>query len=261
MSGTSIRLGQLFADSGRAFITAYDHGTTLQLPLDGAAPRDVLSTIVEAGPDGVLLSPGLLSANADLFARRGAPVPIARLDWTIIDDDWIAQAGEHHRVVCSPVEALHAGAGAVCMYLIGGPEPGAMFPDNLASVAAAAHEASAVGIPLIVEATLWGSRHTDKRDPAALAHVCRMAYEAGADAIKTEYTGDVDSMRDVIRSVDVPVLTLGGAKGDADVVQQAARDAVAAGASGLIFGRNVWNADDPAGMTAALLAAVHDDQQ
>ena len=87
--------------------------------------------------------------------------------------------------------------------------------------------------------------------------MCRIAYELGADAIKTEYTGDVESMRQVIRSVGVPVLTLGGAVGAADAVEAAARDAIAAGASGLIFGRNVWAAEDPITVTKNLLDIVH----
>ena len=257
MTGTAVRLGRLFRASGRSFITAFDHGTTLRMPLSGPGPREVLSTIVEGGPDGVLLSPGMLATNADLFAVRGAPVPVVRADWTVVDDAWKAESGEFHRVVITPAEAAVMGAGAICMYLIGGPATGAQFADNVAAVAQAAHEARRVGIPLIVEATLWGSRHTDKKDPEALQHVCRMAYELGADAIKTEFTGDVGSMRQLIASVGVPVLTLGGAVGEANAVESAARDAIAAGAKGLIFGRNVWGADDPVGTTKKLLDVVH----
>ena len=257
MTGTAIRLGRLFRASGRSFITAFDHGTTLRMPLSGPAPREVLSTIVDGGPDGVLLSPGMLVSNADLFARRGAPVPVVRADWTVVDEDWKADSGEFHRVVVTPAEAAAMGAGAICMYLIGGPATGEMFAGNVAAVAKAAHEAGRVGLPLIVEATLWGTKHTDKKDPEALAHMCRIAYELGADAIKTEFTGDVESMRQVIRSVGVPVLTLGGAVGAADTVEAAARDALTAGASGLIFGRNVWAAEDPATTTKNLLEIVH----
>ena len=257
MTGTAIRLGRLFRASGRSFITAFDHGTTLRMSMSGPGPREVLSSIVDGGPDGVLLSPGMLSSNADLFARRGAPVPVVRADWTVIDEDWKADSGEFHRVVVSPAEAAALGAGAICMYLIGGPATGEMFAGNVAAVAKAAHEAGRVGLPLIVEATLWGTKHTEKKDPEALQHMCRIAYELGADAIKTEFTGDIESMRQVIRSVGVPVLTLGGAVGAADTVEAAARDAITAGASGLIFGRNVWGSDDPVGTTKKLLDVVH----
>ena len=78
MTGTALRLGRLFRESGRSFVTAFDHGTTLRMPMPGPGPREVLSTIVDSGPDGVLLSAGMLATNADLFARRGAPVPVVR---------------------------------------------------------------------------------------------------------------------------------------------------------------------------------------
>ena len=70
MTGTALRLGRLFRASGRSFVTAFDHGTTLRMPLAGPGPREVLSTIVDSGPDGVLLSAGMLATNTDLFARR-----------------------------------------------------------------------------------------------------------------------------------------------------------------------------------------------
>ena len=38
----------------------------------------------------------------------------------------------------------------------------------------------------MVEATVWGSWITESRDPDLLAHICRIAGEIGADAIKTE---------------------------------------------------------------------------
>ncbi|MER3438253.1 MAG: fructose-bisphosphate aldolase, partial [Chloroflexota bacterium] len=98
-----------------------------------------------------------------------------------------------------------------------------------------------VGLPLIVEAVLWGSQIDNKKDPERLAFACRMAVELGADAIKTEYTGDPVTMRQIIETCPAPVLVLGGAKSDsvADVLE-ATRGAMEAGARGVIYGRNVW---------------------
>lgn len=258
MTGTQIALGRLFQPgSGRSFITAFDHGTNLRVPASFGSPVGMLGKIVEGGPDGVLLAPGMLRAGAHLFAHRGAPVPVLRADWTVIDDTWKRAAGEHYKVMLSPGEAFAMGAGAIVMYLIMGPADGEVFADNVAQVARAAQEAHRVGMPIIVEATLWGTRHADKHDAAALQHACRMAFELGADAIKTEYTGDVESMRGIIGSVDVPVLTLGGAEGERADVIRAAKDALTAGASGLIFGRNVWNTPDPVATGRELVQIVH----
>lgn len=259
MTATQIALGKLFnPDSGRAFVTAFDHGTTVKLG-PTAPPMEVLEKIVAGGPDGVLVSPGMLRAGSRFFARRGAPVPVLRTDWTVVNEDWKQESGEHYRVLMSPSDAQGLGAGAICMYLVMGPAEGTQFADNVEQLAKAAVEAHRVGMPLIVEVTLWGSRYTDKKDVNALAHGCRMAYEFGADVIKTEYTGDAASMRSIVDSVAVPVLTLGGARGDKDAVIAAARGAIAGGASGLVFGRNVWQADDPVVMAAELRAIVHEE--
>ena len=99
---------------------------------------------------------------------------------------------------------------------------------------------------------------TDKKDPDLLAYCCRIGVELGADAIKTEYTGDPETMRAVVNECPVPVLTLGGARdASEEAVVEAARGAIEAGARGIIFGRNVWQADDPVRMSASLREAVH----
>ena len=143
------------------------------------------------------------------------------------------------------------------MYLVFGPEDGDVFADNVRAIGETAREAHRAGIPLIVESVLWGSRAADRRDPDLLAYVCRMAAELGADVIKTEYTGDPETMAGVIDGCPVPVLTLGGSRSGPEEAVESARGAIGAGARGIVFGRNVWQADDPAKMSARLREAVH----
>jgi DhnA family fructose-bisphosphate aldolase class Ia len=258
MSGADIRLGRLFdRESGRSFITAFDHGASLRVPPESGNGVEMVEKIIAGDPDGILVTPGLLKRSSHLFAFRGAPVPIVRADWTTLDER-TKDLGEHYRVILDPSDAAALGAGAVVMFLIHGPEEGEMFADNVQAIADAASEAREVGLPLIVEATLWGSRIEDRKDPDLLAYACRMAAELGADAVKTEYTGDPASMAEVARGCPVPVLTLGGAKsGSEEAVVEAARGAIEGGAKGIIFGRNVWMADDPVAMSKSLRDVVH----
>ena len=256
-----MKLGRLFnRESGRAFITAFDHGVTIGAPAGGEDAIGVVRTIVEGcRPDAVLLGPGLLALTSHLFAFRGAPAPIVRADW-IQNDPRLFALGlpEAYRVVCTPRHAAELGADAFIMFLILGPESGEQFADNVRAVAKAAEEAHQVGLPLIVEAVLWGSRIEAKKDPELLAYACRTAAELGADAIKTEWTGDRASMAQVIAVCPTPVLVLGGAKSpDPNAVLQATRDAMAAGARGVVYGRNVWQADDPVGIASGLRDIIH----
>jgi DhnA family fructose-bisphosphate aldolase class Ia len=72
-----------------------------------------------------------------------------------------------------------------------------------------------------------------------------MAAELGADLIKTEYSGDPDSMRTVVRSCPVPILVLGGSRSGSDEdVLRVARDIAKTGAAGVFFGRNVFQAEN-----------------
>jgi DhnA family fructose-bisphosphate aldolase class Ia len=256
--GYQLRLGRLFdAGSGRSFVTAIDHGVTLGVPPGAEDAVATIERIIAGGPDAVLLSPGMLAKAAHLFAHRGAPSPIVRADF-FINHPYVNEHGEHYRVLITAADAAAMGAEAIVLFLMLGSGGEAMFADNVAAVGRTAQEAHRVGLPLIVEAVLWGSRIDDKKDADRLAFACRLAAELGADAIKTEYTGDVASMRRVIAGCPAPVLVLGGAKSNSsDALLAATRDAMAAGAKGVIYGRNVWQADDVVGISRQLREVIH----
>ena len=77
-----------------------------------------------------------------------------------------------------------------------------------------------------------------------------MAAENGADIVKTFYTGERESFRKVIRSCYVPVLVLGGPKTHGDrAFLESIRDALDAGAAGVVIGRYVWQAASPTSNT------------
>ena len=61
------------------------------------------------------------------------------------------------------------GAMLVLMFLMVGASSGELFADNAAAVAKAAQEAHRIGLPLIVESVLWGSRIDDKKEADRLA--------------------------------------------------------------------------------------------
>ena len=150
------------------------------------------------------------------------------------------------------------GASAITMLLIVGTSDGATFSSNARQVASHVQAARRVGMPVIVESVLWGARMEDKRDPELLAFGARVAAEFGADAIKTPYTGDPESMRQVVSGCPVPVLVLGGVRSsDPDAVLEATRGALDSGAKGVVYGRNVWQADDPVLMCGLLRDVIH----
>ncbi len=194
-----------------------------------------------------------------MFAFRGAPVAILSTDWIINDPRLAAlQQGEAYRVISTPRHALELGADAVIMFLVMGVEQGGMFADNVQAVAHAGEAAYRLGLPLIVEATLWGSRISNRKDADLLAFACRTAAELGAAAIKTEWTGDRATMADIINGTPVPVFVLGGAKAPTpEPLLAATREAIAVGARGVAYGRNVWQAADPSAVASELRQIIH----
>ena len=258
MQGAELRMGRLFnRESGRSFMAAFDHGLTLKVPPEAGRALEIVEKLVSCEPEGIFISPGMLSRSGHLFAFKGAPAPILRADWAFLDER-VEHLGEQYRVLCTPQDAAALGAEAVVMYLILGVADGAVVADNAQAVAGGAREAHRVGLPLIVETVLWGSSISDQRDPDLLAFGCRMAAELGADVIKTEYTGDPETFAPVVEGCPAPVLVLGGPKTDSEEdLVETTRGAMEAGAKGVVYGRNIWQADDPARVAGAVREVVH----
>lgn len=260
MSGVDLRLGRLFDEaSGRAYIVAIDHGLTFGAQPGNDRGIEIVERSLAGRPDGVLISPGLLARSAPLFGHRGAASAIVRTDF-IAGDERLKHYGDLHRVLCTPREAAGLGADAVIMYLVLGVRDGDTLADNVTAVARTAAEAHEVGLPLIAEVVAWGSQAHDRRDADLLTFGCRIAVEAGADAIKTEYTGDPESMSRLVQACPAPVMVLGGAKLDSpEALYDMTRGALGAGVAGVVYGRNIWQADDPVEVADAIRSIVHED--
>ncbi len=90
------------------------------------------------------------------------------------------------------------------------------------------------------------------------AHAVRLAFELGCDAAKTTWTGDAASFSMVTSAVPIPVLVAGGpASGDASTILEMVEQALAAGASGVCMGRQVFAHPNPEAMATALVMMVH----
>lgn len=257
MAGTVSRLGRLFRrDSRKSFMVAFDR-TLLEGPSAHASDaRAALAKIVAAAPEAVLIGPGLIKQCGDLFAFAGAPAIVARIDLPLVAE--FRQAGtEIYRLACEPEHAAALGADAVVMCLIDGFEDPENTARNLTAVAETARRCHAVGLPLIVEAVLWGGRNEDQQDAAKLAAVSRIAAELGADLIKTQYPGSAEGMRRITAGCPVPVLVLGGKAASGEAVEGFTRGALEGGARGVIYGRNVWQREDAAEMAATIRRLVH----
>ena len=97
-------------------------------------------------------------------------------------------------------------------------------------------------------------------DVELLKQCARVATELGADIVKTNYTGDIDSFREVTRGALAPVVIAGGPKMDSDEkLLQMVKDSIEAGGKGVSIGRNVFQHRNVVGITRAISSIVLDD--
>lgn len=249
--------------SGRTIVVAVDHGLFMG-PIPGTQDLPgLLRQLVQGGADAIQLTPGQAEHHAAIFAGRRAPALVVRLDSTNLwrKGDLKPQPG-FWTPVSSPRRALQLGAHvAVCFLLYGWEDDGAEA-SNLAQVGMWAEECSDLGLPLMVEPLPIPPRVADENDAAFVALGVRIAAEAGASLIKANYTGQVASFRQIVAGCPVPVLARGGPKApsEAEYADQV-RGVVQAGGRGLVVGRNVFQAEDPAEALRKLARLVHDPSQ
>ena len=87
----------------------------------------------------------------------------------------------------------------------------------------------------------------------------RQAVELGADVIKADPTDDVEVYHKIVEAAGgIPVLVRGGGKASDEEILGRTEALMKQGISGIVYGRNVIQHSDPAGMVAALMAIVHE---
>jgi fructose-bisphosphate aldolase, class I len=258
VNGPELRTRRLFnKDSGRAYVVAIDHGMLFGVQEGSEDAVRAVERCLATEPDGLFISPGLLAKTGHLFAHRGAASPIVRLDFLTIHEHTKAY-GDKHRLLCTPARAAALGADAVVMYFMFGASESETFADNLSAMSAAIEDAHQLGLAFIAEVVNWGSNAQNRRDADLLTYGSRLAAELGADIIKTEYTGGPKTIGELVAGCPAPVLVLGGAKVDSeDALLEMTRDALGAGVAGVIYGRNIWQADDPSRVGRAVRSLVH----
>ena len=130
--------------------------------------------------------------------------------------------------------------------------------DNVAVFSEVVRQKEKLGIPLIGEC--YVVEHMDltgKQLKEKVKRVTRVMVELGADLIKCFLTEDFG---EIVENTPVPIFTIGAEKLDTDLaVLKKAYDSVSQGARGIIFGRNIFMADDPVKLVKALNEVINKD--
>lgn len=252
---------------GRSFVTTLAHGL-LRGPIpDEGRPADLgplAEALATAGVDGLVVSPGFLQANVRHLAGRSAPAIVLCVDWTNQFRPANGALGfpeGRTTSVASVEDAARLGADAVMTYLFIGSDDPAVEAEEVRRNAAVSRACEQFGIVRIIETMARGARMSpeDEQRTDLVALHSRIAYEIGCDLVKTEWTGSVESFTRVVEACPAPILVAGGPKlSKPSGALRLAADAIAAGAAGVVFGRNVVQADDPIAVASSIVGVVHE---
>lgn len=259
--GKKTRLRRVLFDhglrNGTAFFLPYDQGLE-HGPRDFFAnpqagdPAYIVKLAVAGGFNGIAVQIGLAEKFYWDYAGE-VPLVLKLNGKTDIPSDAEALSPVH----ASVEDAVRLGADAVGYTLyVGSPAQEADF----AQYRTVRADAQRLGMPLIVWAYPRGSAIEAKggKDSFyAVDYAARTASELGADVVKVnfphpekrasvkpEYDAEFSTQQaidTVVRSANrTLVLVSGGTRAGDEVMLEKARESMEAGATGLIFGRNVW---------------------
>jgi len=261
--GKRFRLGRIFRDDEKTFVITMDHGVDLG-PVKGL--EDIKATVkkVLAGdhkPDAILMNPSMIRlCHEEIVGKLGV---IARLDGTATT---MGPDITDYRLFSSVEEALVGGADAVATMAFIGVQRESQNSEKIGKVS---QECERWGMPHVVEAlppeiVEYHFKPEAKRQWPNLDHVKfvnRVAAELGADVVKSYYTGNPDTFKEVVKCCPVPIIVLSGpGAGDPAGLLRIVRDVMDVGAKGVIMGRNVWGHKDPAAMVKAISKMVHEGE-
>ncbi len=260
------RLNRLFnSRSGRALDVAVDHGFFGESAfITGIEDMGaVVDTLVAANPDAIQLTLG----QARLLQQRPGrdkPALVLRTDVANVYGNPLDSTLFSHHFPHAIEEAVRLDAVAVCVNLLQLPGRPDIREACILSIMALRREATRYGMPLMVEPLVMqdnaasGGYMVDG-DITKITTLVRQARELGADLIKADPCDHVEDYHKVIEVAgDVPVLVRGGGRVDDRTLLERTVAVLAQGAQGIVYGRNVVQHESPSGITAALMAVLHD---
>ncbi|ADB57880.1 2-amino-3,7-dideoxy-D-threo-hept-6-ulosonate synthase [Archaeoglobus profundus] len=249
--GKRIRIERIInRETGNTVIVPMDHGVSMG-PIEGLRDMPkIINAVAEGGANAVVLHKGMV-----VHGHRGYGKDIG-LIVHLSGSTSLSPDPNEKVLVCSVEEAIRLGADAVSVHINIGSKTEAEQLKKLGMISKICVE---WGMPLLAMMYPRGEG-INQFDEKAVALVSRVGAELGADIVKTNFTGSVESFRRVVEGCPVPIVVAGGPKmNSVEEVLNMVRMAMDAGARGVAIGRNVFQAENPTLMTKAIATIVHEN--
>ena len=259
------RMNRLFRNGG-CLDVAIDHGVCNE-PSFLVGLEDMAQTVdrlVEAAPDAIQMAYG----QADLLQQRperDKPALVMRIDMGN------PYNSTRHRTMWSQLQnyqdpiigALEMDAACVVVNLFMLPDEPELFRQCVENISRVRADCHRFGMPLMIEPLVMlpndvrGGYQVDG-DAEKIVTLVRLASEMGADIIKADPTSNPQDFHKVIEAARCPVLVRGGGREDLRNVLAKSAALVAEGANGMVYGRNIYQHDNPKAVVAALMGIIHE---
>jgi DhnA family fructose-bisphosphate aldolase class Ia len=260
------RLNRLFnATSNHCFDVAIDHGFFNEAGFLSGIENlaAAVKTVVTAAPDAVQLTVGQ-AHHLQSIPGRNKPALVLRTDVANVYGTKLPKT-LFSRMIEVPVEqALRLDAACVVVNLFRIPDEPEVTDQCIQNILRIKPDCDRMGMPLMIEPLVFQSNEKSggymvDGDLNKILPLVRQAVELGADIIKADPTDDVKVYHRVVEIAGaIPVLVRGGGKAaDAEILART-EALIQQGAAGIVYGRNIIQHADPAGMTRALMAIVHE---
>ena len=226
---------------------AYDHGVEhgpIDLVGKSIDPGFILEIADKAGYNAVVLQKGVAEKYYVGSQYKNKIPLILKLNGKsrLVGGEAIS------RQVCSVDEAISLGAVAVGYTIYLGSEFESEMLEEFGKIEEEAHKNG-----LIVIAWVYprGKSIKDDSSPEIIAYAARMALEMGADIAKIKYCGSEECFRKAVEAAGkTKVVLSGGAKTKTpEEFLGVVKNVMKAGAIGVAVGRNVWQSNDPIGIS------------
>lgn len=233
--GKIIRLQKLQdTTSGAYLLVPIDHGFTIG-PVTGLIdPSLIVKKVVQGGATGIVVHKGLVRHIHSELHKTPLLIHLSGSLQFSKKPDLKIQTG-------TVSEAINLGADGISLHINLGANEEEKMLETLSKISS---ECNIFGLPLLVMMYVRGAG-LDSSNPELIAHAARIADEAGADIVKVNYTGSIETFEEVVHGCQIPVVVAGGAKKNFSDFLSEVKDAIFAGAAGISVGRNIFQDSNP----------------
>jgi fructose-bisphosphate aldolase, class I len=260
-----VRMNRLFG-KGKCLDVAIDHGVCNEPSfLDGLEDiAKVVGQLVDAGPDAIQMNYG----QSDLLQNidgKNKPALVMRTD---MGNPYNKIA---HRVMWSLMQnaeepilaALQMDAACVVINLFMVPDEPDLFRQCVKNISTIRNECEKYHMPLMIEPLVMQSNserggYMVDGNTEDIVTLVRLAREMGADIVKVDPTNEAADFHKVVEAARCPVLVRGGGKEDLKTVFRKSHALMEQGAMGMVYGRNIYQHNNPSRVVKSLMAMIHD---